>query len=74
MVPMIAALEKADLIARSAMDGRSQALNLTESGAARLEAAKNCIEAHERHFQSKFTMDENNFLIGFMHKISSRSD
>lgn len=70
MVPMIASLEKAGLIIRSAMDGRSHALNLTQQGEATMKAAKICIDAHECHFQSLFTANESGGLIASMRRIS----
>jgi DNA-binding MarR family transcriptional regulator len=70
MVPMIASLEKAGLIVRSAMDGRSHALNLTEQGKTTLTVAKTLIDAHESHFQSLFTANESGELIASMRRIS----
>jgi len=74
MVPMIAALEKAGLIARSAMDGRSHALHLTEQGEETLQAAKTIIDAHENYFQSMFSADENKALLTSIHRISKPGD
>lgn len=70
MAPMIASLERAGLIVRSAMDGRSHALNLTEQGETTLKGAKMCIDAHESHFQSLFTTNEGSGLIASMRRIS----
>lgn len=74
MVPMIAALEKVGLIVRSAMDGRSYALHLTEQGEATLQAAKIHIDAHENFFQSMFSTAENKAFLEFIHRISKRSN
>jgi DNA-binding MarR family transcriptional regulator len=74
MVPMIAALERAGLIVRSAMDGRSFALHLTEAGKTTLKAAKVCIDTHESHFQSLFTANESGGLIASMRRISGAEE
>lgn len=52
MVPLIAALMKADLIERSAVDGRSQALRIKPEGEALVAQVKATVAAHEERFQS----------------------
>lgn len=54
---------------RSASDGRKQALYLTEEGAAALEQAKRCIEAHEAWLKSRFTADEIEKLVEMLARI-----
>lgn len=48
MAPLIAGLEAQDLIARAPMDGRSQALKLTDKGAALHRRAQEITMEHER--------------------------
>ncbi len=47
MVPLIARLEELDLVDRTALDGRSYGLNLTELGKRRCLAVQEIFETHE---------------------------
>lgn len=53
MAPLIGGLLKQGFIRKSRVDGRSQALALTEAGMAKVNAAQAIIDAHEARFQSK---------------------
>ncbi|WP_245304766.1 MarR family winged helix-turn-helix transcriptional regulator [Rhizobium multihospitium] len=54
MVPLMVGLTKAGLVDRAPVGGRSQALRLTRTGMARLEAVHAIIEAHEARFRRLF--------------------
>lgn len=70
MAPLIGALEKHGFVRRAPVDGRSHALNLTDAGIHKLAEAKQCIHAHEQHFQSMLNRNESSALIAAMRKIS----
>jgi DNA-binding MarR family transcriptional regulator len=53
MTPLVAALERRGLLAREAVDGRSQGLTLTEDGRVACEAAHSLMELHDRRLLSR---------------------
>ena len=54
---------------RSAIDGRKQALYLTEAGGRALEKAKACIAQHEAWLKSRFTPGEAEKLVEMLARI-----
>lgn len=63
MVPLVASLSSRDLVYRTRVDGRSQALFLSAAGEALVKAVHEAIDAHEARFQSRFTDDARGALI-----------
>ncbi|WP_033926642.1 MarR family winged helix-turn-helix transcriptional regulator [Sphingomonas sp. 35-24ZXX] len=53
MAPLMGRLQKRGFIQKVRVDGRSQALTLTEGGMAKVEVAQAIIDAHEARFQSR---------------------
>lgn len=54
---------------RSEIDGRKQALYLTDVGKAVLEEAKQCVESHETWLKSRFTAEEIEKLVEMLSRI-----
>ena len=54
---------------RSAIDGRKQALFLTDAGEAALDKAKASIEAHENWLKARFNSDEVKKLVEMLVRI-----
>lgn len=54
---------------RSELDGRKQALFLTEAGIAALDEARICIAEHEAWLKSRFTSDEIKKLVEMLARI-----
>ena len=63
MVPLLNRLEEAGLMAREAIDGKSQGLSLTPEGLRRLQAARTVIEAFESELLSRVPPEHRPHLL-----------
>ena len=69
MVPLLKRLEEAGLIAREAIDGKSQGLRLTPEGQRRLDAARKVIEAFEAELLSRVPAEHRDHLLPALNAI-----
>ena len=69
MVPLLKRLEEAGLIAREAIDGKSQGLRLTPEGLHRLDAARKVIEAFEAELLSRVPAEHRDHLLPALNAI-----
>ena len=69
MVPLIAALLKQGMIEKAPVDGRSQALTLTNAGRAQVEAAQRIIDKHEARFRALLNSSNREALIPALRAI-----
>ncbi len=74
MVPLMANLMKRGLVDRSPVDGRSQALSISETGAALVVEARVRMERHESRFQQLFDPDSGERLIEALKQIRAVGD
>lgn len=63
MVPLIARIEAAGLIARRPLDGKSHSLELTEAGKARLAQAQSVIDAFEESLLARIPPQHRDHLM-----------
>ncbi len=63
MVPLIARIEAAGLIARRPLDGKSHSLELTEAGKARLAQAQSVIDAFEESLLARIPQQHRDHLM-----------
>lgn len=63
MVPLLKRLEDADLLAREALDGKSQGLRLTDAGLATETAARDVIERFERELLARVPPEHREHLL-----------
>ena len=69
MVPLLKRLEEAGLIAREAIDGKSQGLRLTPEGRRRLDAARKVIEGFEAELLSRVPAEHRDHLLPALNAI-----
>jgi len=69
MVPVLKRLEDAGLIARAPIDGKSQGLDLTEAGRARLAEGRAVIEAFEREVLQRVPEEHRAHLLPALNAI-----
>jgi len=58
MAPLVASLEKRQLVERAPVDGRSQGLTLTELGAEAAREARGAVEANEVKFFGRLSLPQ----------------
>jgi DNA-binding MarR family transcriptional regulator len=71
MVPLITVLLKQGMVEKAPVDGRSQALTLTNAGRAKVEAAEKVVDQHEARFQALVNKSNRDALIAVLHAIRS---
>ena len=69
MVPLLKRLEDAGWVERSPIDGKSQGLNLTPAGSAKLAEAMAVIESFEASLLARIPAEHRDHLLPAMHAL-----
>lgn len=72
MTPLVAALEARGLIDRAAVDGRSQGLRLSRSGAALAARAREVVEDHDARIFGDMSARQRQMLMACVRRIRER--